>query len=262
MTRGAAARSRVSRLPRPPPCAVGDTPTTYTSPYGGVSSCTFVQWNPTSRWASGGEEEPARVEPRLGHRARRGRRASSRPARGGGRTPRRSAQQRLLVVPHLERAYVDPVGVLRRVRGRSARDRRITHRSRTRSKPWRAARAAAAGWLPCDQAVSGPRVRTRGRGEPAADVPARALGRDHEVDRDGRAARRSRPRPRPTGWTSPARAAGRAAPPRRAGWRRPRSLAASTTRRTTAAGPCPRTSRSRLRGTDGSRGSERSWRPP
>ena len=59
----------VSALPSPSPCPDGATPTTYTSPIGsgwvGVAGWTLVQWKPDTLRLAHGQEEAARVEPRL-----------------------------------------------------------------------------------------------------------------------------------------------------------------------------------------------------
>ena len=130
--------------------------------------CTLVQWKPSSCSPAPGQEEAGRVEPRLGdplvevgagHRALLG-------VVGEGVGVDR--QERVLVAAHPERPYVDPVGRSAEVgAGGQGRGASPTGRAPGRGRD-RAARAAAAGWLPCDQAVSRP-----GAGRPPPRAPHR-----------------------------------------------------------------------------------------
>ena len=144
--------------------------------------------------------------------------------------------------PTAERAYVDPVAPSSAAgpAGRPGTGASPTGRGPGRSRG-DAASAAAAGWLPCDQAVSGPGCGRGDRGEGAADAltartPARRPGRGAPSCSQAKPSSPATHRlddvqPVPQDASSAASSSG-AAPSA--------ALAASTTRRTAAAGPWSR----------------------
>ncbi len=141
-----------------------------------AAECCLVQWKPSSRSSSRRDEQPGRVEPRLGHPLRQvgGVHRALLGVVGEGQ---RVDPDQLLGVGVAVAASTTPSGTTNSGSG-SVSDRRITHSSRTRSNPCRAAsaRGRVVAVRPGLEDLRGP-----GRRAPSRAATSRARGRGVRV---------------------------------------------------------------------------------
>ena len=146
----------MSALPRPLPCAVGvDADDVHLAERGGVLLGPVEAQHPAAALATSSPAGSNHGSPIRSARSR----AYIAPCSGWWANDAALTRSSSALVPAVEAADRRPPRAARAGPTAAPAGRRITHSSRTRSKPCRAASRAAAGWSACDQACNASVVR-------------------------------------------------------------------------------------------------------